>query len=53
LIFQPGINVVKDAWGVSVVLVLLILILFSIARFIGSMKPGRHRLRRHRRPATR
>ncbi len=53
LIFQPGINVVKDAWGVSVVLVLLILILFALARLIGSSKPGQHRLRFHRRPATR
>ena len=41
LIFQPGINVVKDAWGVSFVLVLLILILFAMARLIGSSKPGR------------
>ena len=41
LIFQPGINVTRDAWGVSFVLVLLVLMLFVIARLIGSSKPGR------------
>ena len=53
LIFQPGVNVIKDAWGVSFVLVLLILILFVIARLIGSSKPGRRRIPRLRRtPST-
>ncbi len=41
LIFQPGVNVIKDAWGVSFVLVLLILILFVMARLVGSSRPGR------------
>ena len=40
LIFQPGVNVIKDAWGVSFVLVLLVLILFMMARIAGSARPG-------------
>ena len=40
LIFQPGVNVIKDAWGVSFVLVLLVLILFVMARIAGSARPG-------------
>ncbi|MGD0882133.1 MAG: phosphate ABC transporter permease PstA [Acidimicrobiales bacterium] len=46
LIFQPGVNVIKDAWGVSFVLVVLVLALFIVARVIGSHKPGRRRLPR-------
>ena len=49
LIFQPGVNVIKDAWGVSFVLVLLVLILFILARLIGSSKPGQRRIPRLRR----
>jgi len=49
LIFQPGVNVIKDAWGVSFVLVLLVLILFVFARLIGSSKPGQRRIPRLRR----
>ncbi|HEV3367315.1 MAG TPA: phosphate ABC transporter permease PstA [Acidimicrobiales bacterium] len=49
LIFQPGINVVKDAWGVSFVLVLMVLILFVLARVAGSSRPGRHLIPRLRR----
>jgi phosphate transport system permease protein len=49
LIFQPGVNVVKDAWGVSFVLVLMVLILFILARVAGSSRPGRHLLPRIRR----
>jgi phosphate transport system permease protein len=49
LIFQPGVNVIKDAWGVSFVLVLLVLILFVMARLIGSSKPGQRRIPRLRR----
>jgi phosphate transport system permease protein len=41
LILQPSLNVTKDAWGVSFVLVLLVLILFMIARIVGGMRPGR------------
>jgi phosphate transport system permease protein len=51
LIFQPGVNVIKDAWGVSFVLVLLVLILFVMARLAGRARPGRRiipRLRRAR-----
>jgi phosphate transport system permease protein len=43
LIFQPGVNVIRDAWGVSFVLVLLVLFLFVLARLVGSSRPG-HRL---------
>ena len=50
LIFQPGVNVIKDAWGVSFVLVLLILILFVMARLVGSSRPGRRLIPRFNRP---
>ena len=48
LIFQPGVNVNRDAWGVSFVLVLLVLLLFILARLVGSAKPGRHLIPRRR-----
>jgi len=48
LIFQPGVNVNRDAWGVSFVLVLLVLLLFVLARLVGSAKPGRHLIPRRR-----
>lgn len=41
LIFQPGINLTRDAWGVSFVLVLIIVILFILARLVGYSKPGK------------
>ncbi len=41
LIFQPGVNVIRDAWGVSFVLVLLVLILFVLARLVGRSRPGK------------
>jgi phosphate transport system permease protein len=41
LILQPSLNVTKDAWGVSFVLVLLVLIQFMTARIVGGMRPGR------------
>lgn len=40
LIFQPGANATRDAWGVSFVLVLVVLTLFILARLIGAKKPG-------------
>ena len=46
LIFQPGPNVIRMAWGVSFVLIVLVLLLFIIARLIGSSKPGKRRLPR-------
>ncbi len=46
LIFQPGVNVIRIAWGVSFVLVVLVLILFVDRPLIGSSKPGRRRLPR-------
>lgn len=49
LIYQPGVNIIKDAWGASFVLVLLVLVLFVIARLVGASKPGRRRLPRLRR----
>lgn len=48
LIFQPGVNVNRDAWGVSFVLVLLVLLLFVLARLVGSAKPGRRLIPRRR-----
>jgi hypothetical protein len=41
LIFQGGINTTRDAWGVGVVLVLVVLTLFMLARLIGSGSTGR------------
>jgi len=43
MIFQPGINATNDAWGVSLVLVLVVLTLFLLARLIGSKSPGSSR----------
>ena len=40
LIFQPGVNTTRDAWGVAFVLVLVVLTLFVLARLIGAKKPG-------------
>jgi phosphate transport system permease protein len=40
MIFQPGVNAKRDAWGVAFVLVLVVLMLFLVARFLGSRKPG-------------
>jgi phosphate transport system permease protein len=40
LIFQPGVNTTRDAWGVAFVLVLVVLTLFILARVIGAKKPG-------------
>ena len=40
LIFQPGINTTRDAWGVACMLVLVVLTLFILARLIGAKKPG-------------
>ncbi len=39
-IFQPGTNAIRDAWGVSMVLIMVVLTLFLLARLIGSAKPG-------------
>jgi phosphate transport system permease protein len=44
MIFQPGIASTRDAWGVSFVLVLVVLTLFLLARLIGSKTPGPGRL---------
>jgi phosphate transport system permease protein len=41
LIFQGSTNAVRIAWGVSFVLVLVILMLFVMARLVGASKPGR------------
>jgi phosphate transport system permease protein len=46
LIYQPGINVNRMAWGASFVLVVVVLALFIIARLAGSSKPGKRRLPR-------
>ena len=40
LIFQPGVNTTRDAWGVAFVLVLVVLTLFILARLVGAKKPG-------------
>ena len=36
LIFQPGTVPIEAAWGTSLVLIMVVLILFVIARFLGS-----------------
>jgi len=41
LIFQAGGVFVRDAWGTSFVLVLVVLGLFVLARMIGNAQPGR------------
>ncbi len=41
MIFQAGGNARNDAWGVSFVLVLVVLTLFLLARLIGASGPGR------------
>jgi phosphate transport system permease protein len=41
LIFQAGGVFVRDAWGTSFVLVLVVLGLFVLARLIGNVQPGR------------
>jgi phosphate transport system permease protein len=40
LIFQPGANSTREAWGVAFVLVLVVLTLFLLARLIGSKSSG-------------
>ncbi len=40
LIFQSGRNITRDAWGVALVLVLVVVTLFLLARLIGAKKPG-------------
>jgi phosphate transport system permease protein len=47
MIFQPGVNATRDAWGVSFVLVLVVLALFLLARMIGSRGPGSRRIPWH------
>jgi phosphate transport system permease protein len=42
-IFQPGKVINQSAWGASLVLVLLVLILFVVARLLGRATPGRRR----------
>jgi phosphate transport system permease protein len=44
MIFQPGANATRAAWGVAFVLVLVVLLLFTLARLIGSKSPGPSRL---------
>lgn len=41
LIFQGQGNLTRDAWGVSFVLVLVVLVLFVSARIAGASRPGR------------
>jgi phosphate transport system permease protein len=40
-IFQPGAVIQQSAWGVSLVLVIVVLILFLTARTLGKSSPGR------------
>jgi phosphate transport system permease protein len=40
LIFQPGTVPIQAAWGTSLVLIFVVLILFTLARYLGSVKPG-------------
>lgn len=41
LIFQPGTVPIQAAWGTSLVLIFVVLILFTLARRLGASKPGR------------
>jgi phosphate transport system permease protein len=43
LIFQPGLVPIQAAWGTSLVLIIVVLILFVLARRLGASKPGRRR----------
>jgi phosphate transport system permease protein len=43
MIGQPGVIARRDAWGVAFVLVLVVLILFLVARVIGAKSPGSSR----------
>jgi phosphate transport system permease protein len=43
MIFQPGVNSTREAWGVAFVLVLVVLTLFLLARLIGAKSPGSSR----------
>jgi phosphate transport system permease protein len=43
LIFQPGTNPTREAWGISFVLVMVVVALFVLARVVGSKKPGQSR----------
>ncbi len=44
LVTQPGVNATKVAWGGAFVLVLVVLTLFTLARIVGSSRPGQRRL---------
>ena len=43
-IFQPGAVIQQSAWGTSLVLVFVVLILFLVARMLGNSSPGRRRI---------
>ena len=43
-IFQPGAVIQQSAWGTSLVLVFVVLILFLVARMLGRSSPGRRRI---------
>lgn len=43
LIFQPSVNAIREAWGASFVLLILIFLLFAMARLVGSAGGGRRR----------
>jgi len=47
MIFQPGLASTQEAWGVSFVLVVVVLILFVTARIIGAKSPGKTRVPWH------
>jgi phosphate transport system permease protein len=52
LIFQGAKNANRDAWGVSFVLVLVVLTLFLLARLAGGSRPGRRPLSNRFRRST-
>jgi phosphate transport system permease protein len=43
MITQPGVNSTREAWGVALVLVIVVLALFMLARLIGVKSPGSRR----------
>ena len=44
LVYQPSPVAVQAAWGASLVLIVLVIILFTTARVLGKSTPGKHRM---------
>ena len=44
LVYQPSPVAVQAAWGASLVLIILVIVLFITARMLGKSTPGKHRM---------